>query len=557
MNTRKSSQIGFAVAIATLIALKLWLVQAEDIVGSATQHDALWFVRSASHWYWGAPYSWTAFVRPCAYPIWIAVVHLLHLPLRPAIELLQIGGALVLLIALRRIGTNRWIAAGCFAAICFHPAGFQLNNYTMSDTFYAAVLWYVLGGLVLTAETRRTWIAIATGGMIAILWNTREEGLLVAALVAIWVAILFVQEKSHGSSSTRLALARITRPLVVICAVAALAITGVYTANYLVYRSFARSEMTAHSFQALFHALLRIRPLEPKRYAPITSGTLQRAFDVSPTFAQLRPQFDGPLGEAWRTETHRRVGVPHEIGVGWIVWATRHAASAAGVFDTPEESQRFFKKAAQEINAACDDGRLPTRFVVGGFLDPLGQSGGLSGLPASLARVGARFIARWPRSTMGDDEILTPAEVSLYDEMTLRRATGTSQETGLRVALENFIGRYHFVAIILLHLLAIGALVSLAIARRRAGHCGGFGAAICLIGSAVFLRVFLMAWLDATAFDATGDRFLFPVLPLWTTVLLLTVGYATARMFHSSEKGPNIPHPCGGPERAQRELAKD
>ncbi len=114
LNTRKSSQIGFAVAIAALIALKLWLVQAEDIIGSATQYDALWFVRSASHWYWDAPYSWTAFVRPCAYPLWIAAVHLLHVPLRPAIELLQIGGALVLLIALRRIGTKRWIAASLF-----------------------------------------------------------------------------------------------------------------------------------------------------------------------------------------------------------------------------------------------------------------------------------------------------------------------------------------------------------------------------------------------------------------------------------------------------------
>lgn len=544
LNTRKFSRIGFAVAIAALIALKLWLVQAEDIIGSATQYDALWFVRSASHWYWDAPYSWTAFVRPCAYPLWIAAVHLLHVPLRPAIELLQIGGALVLLVALRRIGTKRWSAGVCFAAICFHPAGFQLNNYTMSDTFYAAALWYVLGGLILTAATRRTWVAVGTGGMIAILWNTREEGLLVAPMVAIWSAILFAQEKKHGSS-TRLALARITKPIVVTCAVAALAITGVYTANYFVYRSFARSEMTAHSFQALFHALLRIRPSEPKRYAPITTDTLHRAFNVSPAFAQLRPQFDGPLGEAWRTETYRRVGVPNEIGVGWIVWATRHAASVGGVFETPEESQRFFKNAAREINIACDDGRLPTRFVVDGFLDPLAQSGGLSRLPASLARVGARFFARWPRSAIADDEVLTPAEVSLYDEMTGRRSAGTSPGTGLAVSLENFIGRYHFAAVILLHLLAIAALVSLAITRRRAGPCSGYGTAIVLLGGAVFLRVVLLAWLDATAFDATGDRFLFPVLPLWTTVLVLTVGYAAARMFHSSEKGNNVPRPGG------------
>ena len=352
-------------------------------------------------------------------------IHLLHVPLRLAIELLQVGGALVLLIALRRIGTNRWISSVCFAAICFHPAGFQLDDYTMSDTFYAAALWYVLGGLLLTAGTRRAWIAVGTGVAIAILWNTREEGLLIVAMVAIWSAILFAHEKSHGSS-TRLTLAQITKPIVITCAVATMTIIGAYTTNYFVYRSFARSEMTAHSFQSLFHGLLRIRPSEPKRYVPITSDTLHRAFEVSPTFAELRTQFDGPLGESWRIETYRRVGVPNEIGVGWIVWATRQAASAAGVFDTAEKSQRFFRKAAREINTACDDGRLPTRFVVDGFLDPLAQSGGLTRLPNSIVRVGARFFARWPIRSIGDDEILTPAEASLYDEMTLRRSAGVS-----------------------------------------------------------------------------------------------------------------------------------
>ena len=523
-SARMSLQAGFAV----VIALKLWLVQAEDIIGSATQYDALWYVRSASHWYWYAPYSWTAFVRPCAYPLWIAVIHLLHVPLRLAIELLQIGGALVLLIALRRIGTNRWISGVCFAAICFHPAGFQLDDYTMSDTFYAAILWYVLGGLLLTAGTRRTWIAVGTGVAIAILWNTREEGLLIVAMVAIWSAIFFAHEKSHGSS-TRLTLAQITKPIVITCAVAAMAIIGVYTTNYFVYRSFARSEMTAHSFQSLFHGLLRIRPSEPKRYVPITSDTLHRAFEMSPTFAELRTQFDGSLGESWRIETYRRVGVPNEIGVGWIVWATRQAASAVGVFDTAEKSQRFFRKAAQEIDTACDDGRLPTRFVVDGFLDPLAQSGGLTRLPNSIVRVGARFFARWPIRSIGDDEILTPAEASLYDEMTLRRSAGVPQRTGLAVSLENLIGRYHFVAVILLHLLAVVALASLAIARRRAGRSAGYEAAIFLLGSAVFLRVVLLAWLDATAFDAAGDRFLFPVLPLWTVTLVLLVGHAVVR----------------------------
>ena len=111
---------------------------------------------------------------------------------------------------------------------------------------------------------------------IAILWNTREEGLLVIALLGLWLAIFYLRER--GASA---------KPIAIISGTAIILITLVYAANDRVFRSFARSEMTAPAFQALYHSLLRINPAEPKPYAPITMDTLHRAFGVSPTFAQV------------------------------------------------------------------------------------------------------------------------------------------------------------------------------------------------------------------------------------------------------------------------------
>ena len=54
---------GLAVGLFLLAVFKLWLVHTEDIYGSATEYDALWFVHAAKHWYWGSEYSWIAFVR--------------------------------------------------------------------------------------------------------------------------------------------------------------------------------------------------------------------------------------------------------------------------------------------------------------------------------------------------------------------------------------------------------------------------------------------------------------------------------------------------------------
>src|SRR6266480_1307134 len=87
---------GLALGLLVLAAFKLWLIHTEEIYGSATEYDALWFVNAAKHWYWGAEYSWTAFVRPPAYPLFIAFVHLCALPLRIGIELMQMAGYLIL-----------------------------------------------------------------------------------------------------------------------------------------------------------------------------------------------------------------------------------------------------------------------------------------------------------------------------------------------------------------------------------------------------------------------------------------------------------------------------
>jgi hypothetical protein len=525
---RPLSRGAFILAIACITVFKLWLVRGEEIVGSATQYDALWYVRSASHWYWGTPYDWIAFIRPCAYPLWIALVHWLHLPLRLAIELAQIGGALTLVVAFRNLGANRWACLASFLVLCLHPIGFQENDYTMSDTFYVAMLWYVLGGLLLTLSTRSWWGAVAAGVAITILWNTREEGILVIALLGLWVTVFYLRER--GASA---------RPIAITSGTAIILITLVYATNDRVFRSFARSEMTAPAFQALYHSLLRIKATEPKPYAAITMDTLHRAFAVSPTFAKLRGPVNGPLGEAWRVETMRRTGTPNEIGIGWIVWATRQAANTEGIFASPKTARRFFTRAAREINAACDDGRLSTRFVLDGFLDPFVQSGGLRRLPVSAGRVAARVFAQWPVKPLADDSLLTKDETHLYDEMTLRRPPGSRPRDGTAPSVERFIGRYHWVAIILLHALATGAAIYLLLSKKSVKDHRGLICAIVLLAGAVLLRAVLLAWLDATAFDATQDRFLFPILPLWSVVLVLVItlgAEAAGRTYGADER---------------------
>src|SRR5580704_16666518 len=98
--SRSSDRI-FIIGLLVLIVGKFWLVHTEEIFGSATKYDSLWFLDSAKHWYWNAPYTWTAFSRPPSYPLFIAIVHALGIRLRVPIECFQMGGYAVLVGVLR------------------------------------------------------------------------------------------------------------------------------------------------------------------------------------------------------------------------------------------------------------------------------------------------------------------------------------------------------------------------------------------------------------------------------------------------------------------------
>src|SRR5213079_1323587 len=171
MLNRIWQRYGLVIGLVLLGLFKLWVIHTEEIYGSATEYDALWYVGSAKNWYWGASYSSTAFVRPCAYPLFIAVLHFLGIPLRIGIELAQMAGYAVFIAALRKATVPRPLCLAIFALMVLHPASFLYTNHSMSDSFYTAILPFAVGGSLLTLFTRKFSHAIWTGAAFAVLWN--------------------------------------------------------------------------------------------------------------------------------------------------------------------------------------------------------------------------------------------------------------------------------------------------------------------------------------------------------------------------------------------------
>jgi hypothetical protein len=414
--SRSSDRI-FVIGLLSIIVCKFWLVHTEEIFGLAAKYDSLWFLNSAKHWYWNTPYSWTAFCRPPAYPLFIAFVHALGIPLRVAIECLQMGGYVALIGALRAIRFPRWLALSVFTLLLFHPESFQRNNYVQADTFYAAVLAYLVAGIFFTLVTRRLAPAICSGIAFAILWNTREESFLLPLIFFTYAVLAFcshfIQARGRNGSEKN-----IFAPVSAMFLVAALLIMTVYAANYRTFGAFRKSDTTEPGLSAAYRALLRIKPNQTQRFISISREAREIAYTISPTFAQLKPYFDSDLG-GW--EGH---GSPNEIRTVFFIWALRQMADRAGAYGDPQTAANFYFKIAKEINAACDQKRIPCRFVLSTSIDP-NATASLRYIPKSFSDICHLFMLRYKISPNREDAVLASSERSLYDEMAGRAASGT------------------------------------------------------------------------------------------------------------------------------------
>jgi hypothetical protein len=510
-----------AAGLFLLVAFKIWLVHTEDIYGSATEYDALWFVSAAKHWYWGSEYSWIAFVRPPAYPLFIAFVHLWNIPLRIGIELMQMAGYLALVAGLRKAGVPRLVCLASFATMILHPGSFQLNNVTMADTFYAAILPLALGGLLLTLFTAELMHATWTGVALAVLWNTREESVLIPPMIVVFLALALFRQRLV-MRSWKPAMRYWLKPASAMLGTLLLLNLAIDAANYRAFHSFSKSELTASSFRAAYKALLRIKPTRDQRFVSVSTDALQEAYSVSPTFAQLKPQFEGKLGHGWQVPALSTLGI-HEIGGPWFLWALRSAADTQDIHKNAASANRFYRNVAKEINRACDEGRIPSRFVLSSLLDP-GAIANIRYMPQSFPRITALFLLRYHTIAERDDDILNESQRALYDEMTNRdtnhRRIGT---LGISAALENLIGNYHRFLVVGLSVAGFAATLMIAWRFRQLRESDSLNATLILLAATIFLRVLLFTFLDATWWVGGYERYLFPVLPLYSCFLILLI----------------------------------
>jgi hypothetical protein len=346
----------FAVSSA---ALKLWFFSALPVIGLAgSRQDDQLFLPLAEYittGQWLGSYSQFTLMKGCGYPLFIAGACQLGIPLPVAEHGLYLLACWLLVRAVRPLLRNDLWALGFFALLAWQPMSYWVDPHggnILRQNLYTPLTVIIFAGLT-ALHTRRTAPAIRRFSWALVLgisggwfWLTREESIWIgpAAGLLVLSAVIFSWRFGQGWPST-------SWPIGVAAVCAVLPIVAVCSLNAHHYGWFGTVEMRAPDFVDAYAALSRVRANNPVQRVPLPKEGRWRAYKVSPSFAQLEPLLDGDLGRSW-------VGPSYQFNGGMWIWAFRDAVMTHTKARTPHEAFTFYRRIADEVNAACDDGRL-------------------------------------------------------------------------------------------------------------------------------------------------------------------------------------------------------
>ena len=556
-------------AALLVTAAKLWLTRGQPVYALANAgHDDRLFVELAGHLLrgdWLGPYDQLTLAKGPMYSIWIALVALLHLPLYFAQHLLYAASCALLVRACAPALPSAAARFGGYMLLLWNPMSYEASSLgrVLRQHLYSPEVLLVFAGLIalhyrrdLPLRRLAPWAGLLgfAGGAF---YLTREEAVWLgpsAALLggtALWLAW----------RASRAALVSLLQALTLAAVCAALPVFIVAALNHHYYGWFGTVEFRSAEMQRAYGALVRVEAGPALPFVPLSREAREAIYRVSPAFAELRPHLDGDIGRGWADASSSVTGRPaadREIGGGWLVWALRDSVAAAGHARSAGDAIAFYGRLAREVNAACDDGRLPAGPPRSGFLPKWreGQGGAIADTFfgfTDFATSFSRFSAFAPPSD-GDE-----AGLRLFRDLTRERLSGgdLTPLDHTRTQILHRIGKGLRPVLLLLvigaQLVAAVRLVQLLVQRTWTFPLTVAAAA----WGGAFIYLLLTAVMQVTSYPILAVSSLAPVYPLLLVFIAATAWDAGAAWLPSRDAGvaPESPaRPAPVPPPAKIEL---
>ena len=424
-----------------LTAWKLWLTRALPVyaIGPAAHDDRLFLLMAESiiNGQWLGTYSQMTLAKGQFYSIWIALMYFLGIPLLLGVQMAYAGACAVLARACRPAIRSGAALFAIYAFLLWNPMSLEAPTLgrVIRQHIYTPLELATLAGLVALYYRREDGLrrqlpwAILLGLAFGCFWLTREESVwFVPSVLLLAAAALF---RTFRDSRPNFRTMLTSLGLAVFCAV--LPVATVSWENYRHYDWFGTVEFRAPEFNDAYGAMVRVN-LGPKLdFVPVTRQAREAMYAVSPTFAKLQPYLEGDYGRGWASASAAMTKLPPEerqIGSGWLMWALRDTVAAAGFCHNAREALDFYRRMADEINRACDDGRLPAHPRRSGFL-PVWKDGQTAEVLRTVWTfadfvTGYRSFSAQPLPSIGSDD-----DLRLFRDLTRDHLSNAPQATNV------------------------------------------------------------------------------------------------------------------------------
>jgi hypothetical protein len=364
-------------------------------------HDDGYFIKAAMHLAsgrWFGPYDQITLIKGPGYPMFLAAASYTGLPVTIAHALFQVVACWVSAWAVLRLTKSHVLAGAAFLLLALMPVGFHpAVQRVIRDQIYwgqALILFSLFATMYFApphARAHRLLLGAAAGGVFGWAWLTREEG--------IWylpgLAFLLIGAVAVARCDKR-TLVNLAQSSGAAVAAFLLVNAAYYTGNKIAYGSFVGVDFKESGFAAAVDALNSVTVGEPTPYVPVPLSVRREVARISPTFAQLEPDLSaGRLFAGWSQYGCRHY--PSSCGDyagGWFVWALRDVAAMHGFYKSPKTASRKFRRIADDIEAACSDGRLTCRSTIFSFVPRMTTDQWRHTLPNSILDVTAK-VGLW------------------------------------------------------------------------------------------------------------------------------------------------------------------
>lgn len=364
------SRRAFWVWVAALVLVRLALTgfqQAYTWVGGAPLDDELMFraARSISAGQWLGDYDYLTLSKSMFFPVWLAFLNALHIPYLLGGVGLWCAAALFAAFAFSPLwqklpaGQGRAVTLALFAALAYLPtswASYTLRVYR--DNIFPALCLLAFAGFSAAAlrvlRTDRTplwpWLLAGGLGLTAGYLNREDAGLFL---------LPFTVLATLGMAGVAVRRRRWIRLLVQLLPYALLAGgIGIFCAlNQAYYGAFTLSDFSGGAFADAMGAMSRVSTDAENPMLSVPADARQKLYAAVPELECL---------SYWLEEDPQMINdfrdpELEDYRAGSFYWAIRRAAQYEGIYDTAAGAEEYWQTVADKVNAACEDGTLPTR----------------------------------------------------------------------------------------------------------------------------------------------------------------------------------------------------